>query len=659
MNTSRFLIALGVILCLVLSPVIALVPANTAQAQPADSPWPMFRQNPQRTGRSPYSGPEVPELKWSFTTGAPISSSPAIGADGTIYVGSNDNKLYAINRDGSQKWSFTTGGPVRWSSPAIGADGTIYVGSYDNKLYAINPDGSQKWSFTTGYLVDSSPAIGADGTIYVGSDDNKLYAINRDGSQKWSFTTGDMVLSSPAIGADGTIYVGSDDGKLYAINPDGSQKWSFTTGDMIWSSPAIGADGTIYVGSGNGKLYAINRDGSQKWSFTTGSYVDSCPAIGADGTIYVGSNDNKLYAINRDGSQKWSFTTGDVVRSSPAVGADGTIYVGSYDNRLYAINPDGTGWMWMATTGGDVMSSPAIGADGTIYVGSYDNKLYAIAEEEKEYDLTISSTTGGSVFAPGEGTFTYVQGTRVNLVAEADKGYRFVNWTGDVGAIANVNAASTTITMNGDSTITANFIAQYDLTIDSTDGGSVSTPGEGAFARDRGAVVNLVAETGQGYRFVNWTGDVGTIANVNAASTTITMEGDYSITANFKSAGGCFIATAAYGTPMAEEIGVLREFRDEYLLTNRPGGAFVNLYYRASPPVAQFITEHPSLKPIVRAGLVPAVAVSAVAVNTTPIEKMAIICLLVLVSVAVAIWAARRRGGEAEVESIPEGEIGN
>jgi hypothetical protein len=59
------------------------------------------------------------------------------------------------------------------------------------------------------------------------------------------------------------------------------------------------------------------------------------------------------------------------------------------------------------------------------------DKLYAITEEEKEYDLTMSSTAGGSVTAPGEGTFTYIEGTEVNLVAEAEEGYRFVNWTGD------------------------------------------------------------------------------------------------------------------------------------------------------------------------------------------------------------------------------------
>jgi hypothetical protein len=94
---------------------------------------------------------------------------------------------------------------------------------------------------------------------------------------------------------------------------------------------------------------------------------------------------------------------------------------------------------------------------------------------------------------------------------------------------------------------------------------------------------------------------------------------------------------------MAEEIGILREFRDEYLLTNTVGRALIDIYYRVSPPIAEFITEHPRLKPIVRAGLLSAVAMSTIAVNITPVEKMAIAGLLVLVAVAVAIWATRRR----------------
>ena len=121
-----------------------------------------------------------------------IESSPAIGADGTIYVGSHDDNLYALNpADGSLKWKYRHGTMRSASSPAIGADGTIYVGSEDDNLYALNPaDGSLKWKYATGIVIDSSPALGADGTIYVGSEDDNLYALNpADGSLKWKYTT--------------------------------------------------------------------------------------------------------------------------------------------------------------------------------------------------------------------------------------------------------------------------------------------------------------------------------------------------------------------------------------------------------------------------------------------------------------------------------------
>jgi hypothetical protein len=106
----------------------------------------------------------------------------------------------------------------------------------------------------------------------------------------------------------------------------------------------------------------------------------------------------------------------------------------------------------------------------------------------------------------------------------------------------------------------------------------------------------------------------------------------------------CFIATAAYGTPMAREIEILREFRDEYLLTNPLGQALAGFYYRVSPPIAEFIVEHPGLKPIVRVGLLPAVVMSTIAVNTGPAERMAMASLLVLASLALVVWATRRRG---------------
>jgi hypothetical protein len=150
-----------------------------------------------------------------------------------------------------------------------------------------------------------------------------------------------------------------------------------------------------------------------------------------------------------------------------------------------------------------------------------------------QYSLTISTTEGGEITTPGEGTFNYDEGAEVPLVAFPHAGYRFVNWTGDVGTVADINAASTTVTINDNYSITANFIAQYALTIDSTDGGHVTTPGEGTFTYDAGAVVNLVAQAEQGYHFVNWTGDVTIIANVTATTTSITMNSSCIISASF------------------------------------------------------------------------------------------------------------------------------
>ncbi len=101
------------------------------------------------------------------------------------------------------------------------------------------------------------------------------------------------------------------------------------------------------------------------------------------------------------------------------------------------------------------------------------------------------------------------------------------------------------------------------------------------------------------------TGDESALSN----ETSYTMPGSAPTPpgASSGSGGGCFIATAAYGSGLAPEVTVLREFRDRCLLTNRPGQAFVEWYYAVSPRAAAFIAEHESLRTAARLGLTPVV----------------------------------------------------
>ena len=169
-------------------------------------------------------------LKWTFpidTDPGDINSSPTVNpSDGTIYVGSADNhSAFAINPGGTLKWQFNPGtGRDMRSSPTFAVDPidgipTVYIGSDDGNLYAIDANtGDQLWGFDTGSSVVSSPIVDVDGTIYVGSDNGNVYAVNPDGTEKWLFPTGGRVRSSPALGLSGFIHIGSDDTNLYTLS---------------------------------------------------------------------------------------------------------------------------------------------------------------------------------------------------------------------------------------------------------------------------------------------------------------------------------------------------------------------------------------------------------------------------------------------------------
>ncbi len=152
-----------------------------------------------------------------------IISSPAIDASsGLLYIGasrSEDGCLYAISLvDGSQVFKVVLPKGVV-SSPAIAADGTVYVGCLDGKLYALNGNtGELRWAFSSGaYFVLGSPSIDGFGRIFFGDSDGVIHTVSPWGAEIWSYTAQSNISSAPTIAQDGTLYVTSYDSTLYAI----------------------------------------------------------------------------------------------------------------------------------------------------------------------------------------------------------------------------------------------------------------------------------------------------------------------------------------------------------------------------------------------------------------------------------------------------------
>ncbi len=267
-----------------------------------------------------------------------VNSSPAISTDGTVYVGSDDGKIYALrstslgladsdwpkylkdNRNNGS--SFNPGCPV-----AMVASDTFYVEPGESIVLdgsaSFDPDGDALFfHWTVKEKPDGASIIFSDSTTAITNVD---FDEKNHGIYNISLIVTDQ--------KDGTTFTS-------VVVYYGSLKWSYQTLKRVSSSPAIGSNGTIYVGLNGypyGGLTALNANGSFKWNFITGGYVSSSPAIDSDGTLYFGSTNKKLYALNSDGTLKWKYQTGDDITSSPAIGVDGTVYVGSQDNKLYAL----------------------------------------------------------------------------------------------------------------------------------------------------------------------------------------------------------------------------------------------------------------------------------------------------------------------------------
>lgn len=260
------------------------------------------------------------KLIWSYTTGSSILSSATIAQSGMILFGSDDGYLYALNYDGSFRWK----APVAQceSTPAIGSDGTIYVGdgglsSSSSFLRAFDPSGNQKWSFALGYgpfkfdgcLVGMTPVIGDDGSIYISNQTN-MVSITPGGIQNW---TAQIYDNDPSAGL----------GPYYSCDPAIE-----LNGNII--QPACG----IQLGCD-----VLNSEGLIVGFLPQSQFLGAC-AITADGNVYCSGMNNSLIGggtlspfiqgFSASGALLWNVNVFSAGYCPPGIGQDGTIYVGGY-----------------------------------------------------------------------------------------------------------------------------------------------------------------------------------------------------------------------------------------------------------------------------------------------------------------------------------------
>jgi cobaltochelatase CobN len=377
---------------------VVLLIAISVLLLPAAAEYPMFHNDPERTGNVSGDAPVTGDLLWKTAlhdTG--YVGGGACIAGGRVYVSNwagwpitDERGLYCLNEtNGEIIWQNPIGGMGGVSTPAISGD-RMFVGSCTGDLYCVNAlDGITIWNRLIEpnpvyWGVGSSPLI-YNGTIFVNTvSDGALYAYDFDGSELWKIatTTGSYSGGSSAIyyispaAHDGMVFFGGAGPALYCANiATHNEVWNFSTSGTISTTPAI--SGGIIHFTTEERIYALDLDGREVWNRSMRCRLSS-PAV-AHGRVYIGDLDKHLNCLDSvNGSMIWSKSVDGPVKSSPVV-AGGMVYVTGYTGTIYCFDADCGTLVWSGDTEGFNIAQPAV-SDGILFIGSDSGYLYAFRD---------------------------------------------------------------------------------------------------------------------------------------------------------------------------------------------------------------------------------------------------------------------------------------
>ncbi len=254
---------------------------------PRPEDWHMFMHNLQFSGKSPDQKLKPPfQLVWQFKTGGPLTASPVI-ANGILYIGSADGKLYALNaKEWGINWVFDAGSPIRFSAVVWG--NRLYFNTRNNKLYALDAKtGNMLWEFETKGWMDSPPVV-FDRIVYTGAYPTRIYMLD-------AFTGKLKSERQRTVTINGVEY-GCANAEFRPIRPNHNvELWRSYT--VASESYPVTANDYVYIGSRDGKIHAIDiANKTTVWTHQVAGPVDASPAI-SDGTLYIASIDGSVYAF--------------------------------------------------------------------------------------------------------------------------------------------------------------------------------------------------------------------------------------------------------------------------------------------------------------------------------------------------------------------------
>jgi uncharacterized delta-60 repeat protein len=563
--------------------------------------------------------------------------------------GGSDFWIMKLNSNGEVDWQKTYGGSGYDEAFSIkqtndggyvvaGKTASFGAGDYDCWILKLSQTGTIEWQ-----------------KAYGGTQED--YAISIEQTSDGGYVTAGVTKSFGA---------GAEDAWVLKLDSDGNIQWQKVYGgsdsDYVWSIQQTSDGSYIIAGetksfgdaTDNGWILKLSSSGDIEWqriyggsdqdSFSTvrqtsdGGYI----VCGGTSSFGAGSNDGWILKLASNGDIEWQQTYGGTsvdyiyfIQQTEEGGYVVAGYSSSFGPRDY------DAWILKLSSDGDIEWQ-------RIFGGSYSDAAVS-AEKTSDGGYIVGAST--SSFGAGNSDCFILKldsnGAMDSCILPADTTASTSSTSvspdsSSATAAVTTAAVSTTSGSAQNSDAAVMYICEagkYSLTI-ITSGAGTTDPSPGNYVHDPGAQVTIKGIADTGYEFKEWTGD----ASGNTNPIAITMDSNKTVVANFDLAKAkfCFIATAAYGSPLHSSVKILRDFRDTYLTASKPGRLFLNLYYKYSPSIAVFIAKHRALRFVVRLSLLPLVAFSYSMLRLGPILS-AIIFVFILAIPIFLIFLSRSK----------------